>query len=182
MFPRLVQTASVWIRGILLEEFDISPQRTGWHAASVHHWEEGTPSDDLRPRDGSVIRRIDTKGKNEAEGTDWALREGVIDALGTTRLPRSFVEEDERVKRLFENYREVEASYYRKTKIFPIMHVLVIRKAAIEKHPEVPAKLFDLFFKCQRTLEREAVETVFQEKTSTLGFNDFLEKVNTWKA
>ncbi len=43
-------------------------------------------------------------------------------------------------------------------------------------------KLFDIFFKCQRTLEREAVETVFQEKTSTLGFDDFLQKVNTWKA
>jgi len=48
---------------------------------------------------------------------------------------------------------------------------------------EIPTeKLLDLFFKCQRTLEREAVETVFQEKTSTLGFDDFLEKVNTWKA
>ncbi len=48
---------------------------------------------------------------------------------------------------------------------------------------EIPTeKLFDLFFKCQRTLEREAVETVFQEKTSTLGFDDFLQKVNTWKA
>ncbi|MCH7915311.1 MAG: hypothetical protein IH856_20140 [Deltaproteobacteria bacterium] len=58
-------------------------------------------------------------------------------------------------------------------------------KEELEKRDlkEVPTeKLFDLFFKCQGILEREAVETVFQEKTSTLGFENLMEKVNTWKA
>ncbi len=148
-FSCLVQTASVWIRGILVDEFNLSPRRTSLHVAVVHRWHDGTSSNDLKTRDGSVIRVLEKRGKNETETAGLALQEGLIDVLGTTRTP-SFFGKDKRVKRLFEDYRSAEISYFQKTRIFPIMHVLVARKSVIEKHPDLPEKLFDLFAKAKK--------------------------------
>lgn len=149
-FPRWVQTASVWEWGILVDEFNVSPQRTSWHVASLQHWHDGLDKDDIKPRDGSVIHLLEKRGQEEGECSDLALLEGVIDVLGTTRPPGYFIKGDKRVKRLFENYMEVEVSYFRKTRIFPIMHVMVVRRSVMEKHPELPAMIFDLFSKAKK--------------------------------
>jgi 4,5-dihydroxyphthalate decarboxylase len=58
------------------------------------------------------------------------------------------------VKRLFENSREVEASYFRKTKILPIMHVIALQKSLVEKFPELPEKLFRLYADAKRWAQR----------------------------
>ncbi len=149
-FPRLVQTASVWQRGILVDEFNASPQHTSWHVASLQHWHDDLVKDGIKPRDGSVIHLLEKRGQGDNDCADLALLNGEIDVLGTTRPPSYFIEGDRRVKRLFENYMEVEVSYFRKTKIFPIMHVLVVRRSVAEKYPELPEKLFDLFSKAKK--------------------------------
>ena len=60
---------------------------------------------------------------------------------------------------LFTNVREAEVSYYKKTGIIPIMHVLVARQSLLERYPELPAKLFELF--CQaKKLGREWMRSV----------------------
>ena len=81
---------------------------------------------------------------------DSALGEGKIDALGTTGLPNSFIKGHKSIKRLFENYRDEEMSYFKKTRIFPIMHILVARKSVVEQHPDLPRKLFQLFVESKR--------------------------------
>lgn len=149
-FPRWVQTACVWEWGIFVDEFKVSPQNTSWHVASLQHWHNGLDKDDIKPRDGSVIHLLEKRGQTDDECVDSALLEGRIDVLGTTRPPGYFLAGDKRVKRLFENYMEAEVSYFRKTKIFPIMHVMVIHKSVMEKHPELPEKLFDLFSKAKK--------------------------------
>lgn len=146
-FLRWVQTAHVWIRGMLIEEYGISPEETSWYVSAMHHWEDGDSTGDITPRDGSVINRLHWHGKDGYERTCLALREGGLDALAITENQKymNYLASDGNIKRLFENYREAEASYFRKNKVIPIMHVMVARKSVVEQHPELPVKLFELF-------------------------------------
>ncbi len=144
-FPRLVQTASIWIRGLLLEEYGISPSKVTWHIASVHHWGDEEMAKEMKSHDGSLIYRLETGGRSAFEALELALTSGQIDVMGTTGLPKSFIRGDKTIKRLFDHPIEEEASYFKKTKIFPIMHVLVAKKSVVEEHPELPGGLFHLF-------------------------------------
>ena len=78
--------------------------------ASAHHWPDYTSNNDLKTRDGSVIRVLEKRGKNNAESVALALQEGIIDVAGTTRTPR-FFGKDNKVKRLFEDFKTAEISY-----------------------------------------------------------------------
>lgn len=148
-FPRLVQTASIWIRGALLDNLGTSPKELHWYVASVHHWDGNDGAGEIQARDGSVIHYLDKAGRDENESTELALSEGKIDVLGTTQFPKSFGK-DPRIKRFFENYRDVEKGYFKRTGIFPIMHVLAARRTVVDQHPDLPAKLFQLFSRAKR--------------------------------
>lgn len=148
-FPRLVQTASIWIRGVLLDGSGIRPEAIEWYVASLHHWDGHEGAGEFQPRDGSVIHHLPKTGRDENETMELALSEGRIDVLGTTQLPKDFGAEP-RIKRFFENYEEVEKAYFRETGIFPIMHLLAVRRALVDRHPDLPGKLFQLFCKAKR--------------------------------
>ena len=139
-FWEWVQTASVWIRGTLVEEYGISPKGSTWCVGSVHHWED-EENEEIKPQSEFAIRWLE-KDRSSVEA---ALLEGEIDALVLPTIPKSFISGDKRLRRLFENYRAEERAYFEKTGIFPIMHLLVARKSVIEQHPELPEKLFKLF-------------------------------------
>ena len=73
------------------------------------------------------------------------LADGELDALVTARAPSTFYSEPDKVKRLFPDYVEAEKDYYRRTKIFPIMHTVVIRRDVYEKNPWVAQSLYKAF-------------------------------------
>jgi 4,5-dihydroxyphthalate decarboxylase len=148
-FMRWVQTAAIWMRGILAEEYEITPQDNRWHVASIHHWDEGE-SDDIKPRDGSVILRIENRNGDAFDRAYDALLKGEINALGSTKHSTPLLDKEKGIRRLFDDYATVEALYFKKTKIIPIMHVLVIRTDLIRRYPELPQKLFELFTESKR--------------------------------
>jgi len=140
-FQRWVQTAGVWMRGMLAEEYGISPSTTQWYVASTHHCQDDS-EEEVHPRDGSVIRRYETGSPFGAEDAYRALLTGEVDVMGVTEVQAPLLLADARVRRLFEDYRAEEVAYYKRTRFFPIMHVLAMRRQLAESRPELPAQLF----------------------------------------
>ena len=153
-FLRWVQTAAIWMRGMLIDEYGISAKETQWCVTSMHHWDDADPGATVVPRDGSAIQRIRSNGKNTSERACRALFDGEIDALGVTESQLATLQANNEVKRLFENCREVEANYFQKTKILPIMHVMALRRDLAERHPELPGELFRVFSASKRWAQR----------------------------
>lgn len=144
-FLRWVQTAAIWMRGMLVDEYSVSASDTKWYVASMHHWDDADPGATVEPRDGSIIHRIESTGKNASERACRALFDGEVDALGVTESQLPMLLANDAVGRLFTNPREVETSYYHNTRILPIMHVVALRKNLADQHPELPEKLFRLY-------------------------------------
>jgi 4,5-dihydroxyphthalate decarboxylase len=142
-FQRWVQTAGVWMRGMLVEDHGLQPARD-WYVASMHHWEDA-PEDEVGPRDGSSIRRYGIPADPQTEVTARALLSGEVDVIGVTENVAPSLLANERVRRLFEDAAAEEAAYYQRTGIFPIMHVLAIKTNLVENRPELPEELFRLF-------------------------------------
>lgn len=153
-FLRWVQTAAIWMRGMLTDQYGVSARDSQWHVASMHHWDEHDPGATVEPRDGSVIRMMQNSGRNTSERACRALFDGQVDALGVTESQLPALLADASVKKLFDNSREIEASYFRETKILPIMHVLALQKPIVERHPELPEQLFRLYAGAKRWAQR----------------------------
>lgn len=171
---RLAQTACIWIRGILQEEYGVSAKNTSWFTPSIHNWPDDTERNKIRAPDGSAVSWLERKqGQSNIEALDTALREGIIDAICSAVRPPSFIKRDITIKRLFGNYEDVERTYFDKTKIFPIMHVLAVRKDIVEKHPDLPLRLFELFSQAKKLSN----EWIKKEGTVCLAWKDsYLEK------
>ena len=73
------------------------------------------------------------------------LKAGELDALFTARAPSSFLAGDPHIARLFPNTRAAERAYYNKTRLFPIMHLVGIRKTLAEKYPWLATSVYKAF-------------------------------------
>jgi 4,5-dihydroxyphthalate decarboxylase len=153
-FLRWVQTAAIWMRGMLVDEYGVSAKNSEWYVAAMHHWDDQDPGATVEPRDGTVIRMIQNSGRSTTERACRALLDRQVDALGVTESQLVTLLADNSVRRLFENSREVEANYFHKTKILPIMHVLALQKRVVESHPDLPEKLFRLYADAKRWARR----------------------------
>ena len=122
-------TAPVWIRGILQDEYGVDP-------ASVEYF---TGGEEEPGRDEKLKLELPAKFKVTRIGPTQTLAQmladGEIDAMHTARTPSTFRTRPDTVRRLFEDYVEVERAYYRRTRIFPIMHTVVIRARRLPREP-----------------------------------------------
>jgi 4,5-dihydroxyphthalate decarboxylase len=142
--PEYQMTAPVWIRGILQDEYGVDP-------ASPEYWsggEEEPGRDEKLKLDLPAKFRVKPIGP--AQTLSQMIAAGEIDALHTARAPSTFYSQPVAVKRLFGDFVEVEKAYYRKTKIFPIMHTLVIRRELYEANRWIAQSLFKAFVQAQR--------------------------------
>jgi 4,5-dihydroxyphthalate decarboxylase len=154
-FQRWVQTAGVWMRGTLVDDYGVSPASTEWFVSSTHHWEDST-SEDIEPRDGSTIRRYATPPRDGLESSCTALLDGEVDVIGITENQAPALLADGRPRRLFEDYVAEEQTYFRRTRIFPIMHVLAMRKSLVDEQPDLPVELFRLFSRAKQLAQGAA--------------------------
>ncbi len=148
---RWVQTAFIWLRGMLVEEHNLSAKDAQWYVSALHHWHESSSEEKITPRDGSVINMLEGEGSDEYEMNCRALIDGKIDVLMTTENRKyDLLAGDPRVRPVFGHARQAEVDYYTKTGIIPIMHVLVMRQSIVERYPELPHQLFELFCKAKK--------------------------------
>ncbi len=137
--PEYQMTAPVWIRGILADAYGVPVDSVTYATGGLE--EPGRPEKltlDLPP--AIRIRRI-----GPGQTLSGMLASGEIDALYTARAPSSFRAGDGRVRRLFDDFAAVEREYYRQTRIFPIMHTIVIRRRVYERHRWIAQSLFKAF-------------------------------------
>jgi len=151
--PEYQMTAPVWIRGILSDEYGVPV--TGPTYFTGGEEEPGRPEKITL----SLPPEIRIRPIAATETLSKALETGGIDALYTARAPSTYRGGSGRVARLFEDYHAVELAYYRKTRIFPIMHTIAIRREIYEQHRWVAQSLFKAFCQAQQEIYRDFEET-----------------------
>jgi len=126
-------TALLWLRGILEHDYGVAQRDVNWFT-------ELDEDVEFTPPAGYSIEKV-APGKH----VEAMLADGELDALLHPDLIDPLVEGDPRVARLFPDYKAVEIDYFKRTGIFPIMHVTAIRKEIVEAHPWVPYELMRAF-------------------------------------
>lgn len=130
------QTAAVWIRGLLREEFGVDLSGVRWMEGGVDVSRRPDADMDLRPSTATSIEEI-----APGETLSDMLGRGEIDALIGARRPSALGTHAD-VARLIPDFRAVERDYYERTGIFPIMHTLVMRDDLYRERPWVAESLY----------------------------------------
>jgi len=129
----LMTTAVLWMRGHLEHDYGVPASSNEWFA------ELENDVDVKMPADFKLTRLPDDKS------IETMLAEGELDAVLHSDLIKPFVARDPRVARLFPDPKAEEMAYFKKTGIFPIMHVLGIKQELAEQHPWIAVSLFKAF-------------------------------------
>lgn len=146
-------SANVWFRGILEDEYGVKPSEIEWVRGGMN-----TPG---RPEKIKVELPADIRMTEAPEGTtlNQMLIDGEIDGFVGPRAPRCFDEHHPQVGRLFADTVAEAENYYRKTSIFPIMHVLGLRRTLAEEHPWLPGALLKAFTQAKELAEKALSDT-----------------------
>jgi 4,5-dihydroxyphthalate decarboxylase len=130
-------TAAVWIRGLLQHDHGVDLSTVQWVEGAIEEPKpHGNPT--VLPPLKPISIVANTSGKSLSE----LLEAGDIQAVVGADVP-SAIRRAPHVKRLFPDFRAEEKAYYRRTKIFPIMHLVVLRREFHERHPFAATSLFN---------------------------------------
>lgn len=151
--PEYQMTAPVWIRGILSDHYGVPVDSVTYYTGGEE--EPGRP-EKLKLDLPSNIR---VEPIDETKTLSQMLLDGEIDALYTARMPSTFRTGGGRVRRLFENFVDVERQYFRDTGIFPIMHTVAIRADVYQANRWVAQSLYKAFLEAQRQNYEDLQET-----------------------
>ena len=151
--PEYQMTAPVWIRGIMSDEYGVPVTASTFLSGGEE--EPGRPEKLAL----SLPSHIRAAAIPSSKTLSQMIANGEIDALYTARAPSTFYSAPDKVLRLFPNYHGIEQEYYKKTKLFPIMHVVVIRRDVYEKNPWVAQSLMKAFVAAQKEAYEDLRET-----------------------
>ena len=142
--PEYQITAVVWMRGLMQHDYGVMPSEIHWRQGGQEQAgrHERTP---LKPIPGVDLQSI-PHDRTLVE----MLRSGELDALFTARAPSTFLAGEPHIRRLFPDTRAAEKAYFKKTGLFPIMHMVGIRNSLVEKYPWLPVSVFKAFNEAKR--------------------------------
>ena len=129
-------TVGLWARGILQEYHGVRPEDCEWFTSAPERA-------GYQPPAGVKVTVVD-------EPTEALLLRGEIDALIPPNIVPSFRAHDPNIRRVFRNIRSTVNDYYRKTKIFPITHTLVVRQSLFDEQPWLVSSLLSAFTEAEQ--------------------------------
>jgi 4,5-dihydroxyphthalate decarboxylase len=146
--PEWAHSAAVYMRGWMHNEMGVKLTDVHWFQAGAN-----APG-----RDEKVELNL-PKGVTLTRVTDRSLSEllasNEIDCAIIARPPTCFLEGHPDVVRLFPDYLQMEEEYYARTKVWPIMHIIAMRRSIVDAHPWVARNLYNAFLESkQRSIER----------------------------
>lgn len=135
--------AAVWLRGIFAEFFELPVAAPIYVNAGLNAPRAGEDHPQDYPA-GVTVEHVTDKSLSEM------LESGEIDAIYTARAPDSFFSAPDKVGRLFADPMAAEIDYYRRSGIYPPMHLVAVKKRVAEANPWLPRALYDAFAESQR--------------------------------
>jgi len=148
------QTAALWIRGFLQHDFGVRTQDIDWYLGGYNE-----PDPHFKPRiELDLPAEVRAQVIPGDQCIDAMLERGELDAV-LPAVPASFRRRSPQVARLFPDFRSVEEDYFRRTRIFPIMHVVVVKREIYEKHAWVMQALYKAFVKAKELAIRRLVSS-----------------------
>lgn len=148
-----VNTAAVWVRGILEDDYGIRPDQIKW-------MESRGVKQTFQPPPGVVLESVPPD-----RTLDEMLAAGELDALITPGMPEAFLEGRSTVRRLFPDFPTREKDYFRRTGIFPIMHLVVMRGALGRAYPWLAMSLYKAFCLAKTLCLQALYDTVVLKST-----------------
>jgi 4,5-dihydroxyphthalate decarboxylase len=151
--PEYQITAAVWSRGFLSDEHGIRAEDLVWMQGGMDDpgrkdkWPNNLPT-------GFPLHHLQA-----GETINGLLAAGELDAFIGPRTPRCYRDGRTPLARLFEDFETIEKSYYRKTRIFPIMHLVGIRRELYQKHPWIALNVYQAFSEAKRISQADMFET-----------------------
>jgi 4,5-dihydroxyphthalate decarboxylase len=137
--PLYTQTAAIFIRGLMQHDLGIDLSTIEWVQGAINE-----PGGYGKPSVMPMLKPVNIKPNNSGKSLSDLLEAGEIHAIAGSNMPRALGRSPD-VVRLFPDYRAREKDYFGRTKIFPIMHLIVIRNDVYEKHPYVATSLYNAF-------------------------------------
>jgi 4,5-dihydroxyphthalate decarboxylase len=134
--PEWQMTATVWLRGILQDEHGVAVTNVKWVTGGL---ETGGRKEKIPLQ---LPPEITVKNIPQSENLSALLMAGKIDALLSAQVPGPYIKRLPEIRRLYANPRQAEMDYFRRTGIFPIMHVMVIREELHRRHRWVAQSLY----------------------------------------
>jgi 4,5-dihydroxyphthalate decarboxylase len=142
--PLYTMTAAIFIRGVLQHEYGVDFHKIHWVQGAVNHpGSHGSPT--VLPLLKPMPIEIDPSGKSLSD----LLEARVIDATLGTSLPEA-IRTNSDITRLFPNYVELEKEHYKRSGIYPIMHLVAIKKEIYERYPFVATSLYNAFVESKK--------------------------------
>ena len=137
--PVYTMTAAIFIRGLLSDEHGIDFSNCEWLEGDINSAKShGNPT--ILP----TVKKLSVSANRSGKSLSQLLEEGEIQAIIGTGVPEAYGRNPD-IVRVYPDYRAAEMEYYRRTKIFPIMHLVVVRKEVHERNPKLAGNLFRAF-------------------------------------
>jgi len=137
--PLYTMTAAVFIRGMLTDEYGVNFSGVEWVQGAIDS--SGTHGNPTVP---PLLKKVNIKVNNSGKSLSELIDQGDIDAIIGTDFPAA-MRTNKSITRLFPNFPEVERKYYSSTGIYPIMHLVAIKRDVVDRNPFVTSSLYQAF-------------------------------------
>jgi 4,5-dihydroxyphthalate decarboxylase len=137
--PLYTMTAAIFIRGLLQHEYGVDLSKIRWVQGAMN-----TPNAHGSPHVLPLLKPVDIEYNTSGKSMSRLIEERLVDATLGTSLPEA-IRSNPDIARLFPDFKELEKEYYRRTRIYPIMHLVAVRRDVYERHPFVATSLYDAF-------------------------------------